>query len=65
MPGRVPASNLANGLQHRSIDVQEVALQSFADFDLLEPNFLGVEIAVEMGPVVNEIGVTLHRVEFR
>lgn len=64
-PARVPAANLANGLQHLSIDVQGMALQYFPDFDMVEPDFLGVEVGVELGYVVNQIGVTLHRVEFR
>jgi hypothetical protein len=65
IPARVPAANLTNGLQHLSIDVRGMALRYFPDFGVLEPDFLGVEIAVELGQVVNQIGVTLHRVEFR
>jgi hypothetical protein len=62
-PARVSA-NLVNGLQHLSIDVRGMALRYFPDFGVLEPDFLGVEIAVELGPVVNQIGITLHRMEF-
>jgi len=65
VPARVPAANLANGSQHLSIDVRGMALRYFPEFGVLEPDFLGVEIAVELGPVVNEIGVTLQRVQFR
>ncbi len=64
VPARVPAANLANGSQHLSIDVRGMALRYFPDFGVLEPDLLGVEIAVELGPVVNQIGVTLNRVEF-
>ena len=64
IPARVPAANLKNGLQHLSIDVRGTALRYFPDFAVLQPDFLGVEIAVELGQVVNQIAVTLHRVEF-
>jgi len=65
VPARIPAANLANGPQHLSIDVRGMALRYFPDFAVLEPDFLGVEIAVELGQVVNEIGVTINRVAFR
>lgn len=65
IPARVPAANLANGSQHLSIDVRGTALRYFPDFGALQPDFLGVEIAVELGQVVNQIEVTLHRVELR
>jgi hypothetical protein len=64
IPARVPAANLANGPQHLSIDVRAMALRYFPDFGVLEPDFLGIEIAVELGPVVNQIRMTLNRAEF-
>jgi hypothetical protein len=64
IPARVPAANLPNGLQHQSIDPHGTALRYFPDFGVLQPDFLGVEIAVELGQVANQIAVALHRVEF-
>lgn len=64
-PARVPAANLSNGMQHLSIDVRGMGLQYFPEFGAMEPDFLGVEIGVELGYVVNEVALTLQQVVFR
>ena len=59
IPARIPADSLKNGANHISINLADMALIYFPEFSAIEPDFLGVEIAVEIGPVINSNSVEI------
>lgn len=62
-PAQDPEMSLPNGAHRLDINVRQEALAAFPEFSAAEPDFLGVEIALELGPIQNAIEMTIRSVQ--
>lgn len=65
IPARIPSQSLKNGPHKISIDVAQQGVRYFPEFLSVEPDFLGVEIAVELGPIKNKTSVDIKSVTMK
>ncbi len=65
LPARQPPQSLQIGGHVIEFDITQQALTLFPEFAITKPGFLGIEISIELGPVINSTSATIRGVRLK